>query len=386
MQNILYANPFSLFDYTSGSANSIRLFLENIRSLGFGVYSICSCTSYSKSGFLNTLDISKNNNDGNFLFKGINCKIIKSQEWERRKLTLNEEKVFLKETILLMNNIKFDLIIGWGNLNLEESIFKEAKKLGIKICFYLVNPSYLNKDFYLKDNADFIITDSVATKKLYQNFIKKRILVLPKCLENTSTKYSSNSNSKKCLIINPSINKGLEPLIFLSKKLEESRKDISFWLVDGRKTIYEDLNYLGYKRNQIPKNIVIFPACKDINKLYENIQLVLLLSIWHESGSRVILESYSHGKPVICFDVGGNKEFIKENKKDIFKPPKLFRDVNGRLRLKSWEYEDIFSRVISLLDNEDYYDEYSKLIFKSNKVEYINTKFNSFLLQFLKKI
>ena len=83
---------------------------------------------------------------------------------------------------------------------------------------------------------------------------------------------------------------------------------------------------------------------------------------------------------MICFDVGGNKEFIKENKKDIFQPPKLFRDVNGRLRLKSWEYEDILSRVISLLDNEDYYAEYSKLIFKSNKVEYINTKFNSFFL------
>ena len=87
-----------------------------------------------------------------------------------------------------MKNVKFDLIIGWGNLNLEESIFKEAKNLGIKICFYLVNPSYLNKDFYLKENSDFIITDSLSTKKIYQNFIVKKYLfsqnVLKKMLLN----------------------------------------------------------------------------------------------------------------------------------------------------------------------------------------------------------
>ena len=140
----------------------------------------------------------------------------------------------------------------------------------IKICFYLVNPSYLNKNFYLKENADFIITDSFSTKKLYQEFIKKKIFVFPKSLEKKSPKSISANHSKNCLIINPSINKGLEPLMVFAKKLEELRKDISFWIVDGRKTIYKDLTYLGYEINQIPENIVIFPACKDINKLYLN--------------------------------------------------------------------------------------------------------------------
>ena len=69
-----------------------------------------------------------------------------------------------------MREINFDLIIGWGNLNLEEKIFKEAKYRDIKICFYLVNPSYLGKEFYLKDNADFVLTDSIATKVLYKNY------------------------------------------------------------------------------------------------------------------------------------------------------------------------------------------------------------------------
>ena len=386
MKNILYANPFSIFDYTSGSAQSIRLFLESFKNLGHNVYSVCSCISYSKAGFLNTRDVMNNNDKKSFLFKGINCKIISSLNWERKKLSLNEEKEFFNETIKLMETIKFDLIIGWGNLNLEELIFKEAKKFGMKICFYLVNPSYLNKEFYLKENSDFIITDSNSTKKLYQNFIKQKIFVFPKCLESNSNNFILKNNSKKCLMINPSINKGLEPLLIFSKKLEKQRKDISFWLVDGRNTISDDLNYLGYSKNQIPKNIVIFPACKDINKLYLNVRVVLLFSIWHESGSRVILESYSNGKPVICFNVGGNKEFIKKNTEDIFKIPKLYKDQKSRLRIKSWNFEDMLSRVCFLLDNDNLYDSYSESIFNSNKPIDINQNFNSQLLQFLQKI
>ena len=135
-----------------------------------------------------------------------------------------------------------------------------------------------------------------------------------------------------------------------------------------------------------PKNIVIFPACKDINKLYLNVQLILLFSIWHESGSRVILESYSNGKPVICFNVGGNKEFIKENTEDIFKTPKLYKDKNSRLRIRSWNLENMLSRVCFLLDNNDYYNAYSESIFNANKSEDINKKFTSKLLQFMKKI
>ena len=386
MKNILYANPFSLFDYTSGSAKSIRLFLENCKGLGHNVYSICSMTSYSKAGFLNTIEIIKNNKGNSFIFKGIQCKIIKSQNWDRRQLSWKEENIFFQETIKLMKNVKFDLIIGWGNLNLEESIFKEAKKLGTKICFYLVNPSYLNKNFYLKENADFIITDSFSTKKLYQEFIKKKIIVFPKCLEKKSPKSISINHSKNCLMINPSINKGLEPLIIFAKNLEKSRKDISFWLVDGRNSIYKDLEYLGYSKNQIPENIVIFPACKEINKLYLNVQLVLLFSIWHESGSRVILESYSNGTPVLCFDVGGNKEFIKENNEDIFELPNLYKDANNRLRIKSWNYEDVLSRVLFLIDNNDYYDSYSELIFNSNKKSDINKNFSTKLLHFTDEI
>ena len=119
--------------------------------------------------------IERNSVIHNINLEKIQCTILKTSHWDRRKLTFDEQKIFYKETISLIFKNKINLIISWGNLKLEESLFKEAKRLGIKLCFYLVNPNYLGEDFYLKENADFAITDSYATKKFYKNFIKNKI-------------------------------------------------------------------------------------------------------------------------------------------------------------------------------------------------------------------
>ena len=314
MLNILYANPYSLFDYTSGSSNSIRLILKNFTNLDCNVNAIFSSVSYSKAGYLRTKEIINQSNKNliikNFNFDNIQCSALNTRHWDRRELTFDEEKIFYEETISLISKNQINLLISWGNLKLEESLFKEAKRLGIKLCFYLVNPNYLGEQFYLKDNADYIITDSYSTKKIYQNFIKNKIIVLPKCLEENSSQTFTKKKTKSCLIVNPSINKGLEPLLYLSKRIQQSIPEIKIWCIDGREQIYNDLQYLGYGDSDIPKNINIFPACNDLNSIYKHVKIVFLLSIWHESGSRVIQESYSNGIPVICFNTGGNKEFI----------------------------------------------------------------------------
>mgnify|MGYP007000439991 len=66
--------------------------------------------------------------------------------------------------------------------------------------------------------------------------------------------------SKHILFVNPSINKGLEPLIILSKYFSEKNIDISINCVDGRNLFWRELEYLGYKKNDIPQNINILPA------------------------------------------------------------------------------------------------------------------------------
>ena len=381
MLNILYANPYSLFDNTSGSSKSIRLILKNFAHLDCNVSAIFSCVSYGRAGYLKTKELinksGRNSVIHNLNFEKIQCTILKTSHWDRRKLSFDEQKIFYEETISLISKNKINLIISWGNLKLEESLFKEAKRLGIKLCFYLVNPNYLGEEFYLKDNADFTITDSYATKKLYENFIKNKIYVLPKCLEEHASQTSINK-SKSCLIVNPSINKGLEPLISLSKKMQESLPEVKIWCIDGREQIYNDLKYLGYEDCDIPENINIFPACNDMNSIYKHVKIVFLLSIWHESGSRVIQESYSNGIPVICFNTGGNKEFIGNNN-DIFTMPGLYKDKNDRLRIKNWDNRKMFERITYLFKNEKSYESYSQEILKKHNHEKKNKEFKEAL-------
>jgi len=381
MLNILYANPYSLFDNTSGSAKSIRLILKNFAHLDCNVSAIFSCVSYGRAGYLKTKELlnksERNSVIHNLNFEKIQCTILKTSHWDRRKLTFDEQKIFYEETISLISKNKINLIISWGNLKLEESLFKEAKRLGIKLCFYLVNPNYLGEEFYLKCNADFTITDSYATKKLYENFIKNKIYVLPKCLEEHARQTNKNK-SKSCLIVNPSINKGLEPLISLSKKIQESLPEVKIWCIDGREQIYNDLKYLGYEDCDIPGNINIFPACNDMNSIYKHVKIVFLLSIWHESGSRVIQESYSNGIPVICFNTGGNQEFIGNNN-DIFTMPGLYKDKNNRLRIKNWDNLKMFERITYLFENEKSYDSYSQEILKKHNYKIKNKEFKEAL-------
>ena len=381
MLNILYANPYSLFDNTSGSSKSIRLILKNFAHLDCNVSAIFSCVSYGRAGYLKTKELinksERNSVIHNLNFEKIQCTILKTSHWDRRKLTFDEQKIFYEETISLISKNKINLIISWGNLKLEESLFKEAKRLGIKLCFYLVNPNYLGEEFYLKCNADFTITDSYATKKLYENFIKNKIYVLPKCLEEHARQTNKNK-SKSCLIVNPSINKGLEPLISLSKKIQESLPEVKIWCIDGREQIYNDLKYLGYEDCDIPENINIFPACNDMNSIYKHVKIVFLLSIWHESGSRVIQESYSNGIPVICFNTGGNQEFIGNNN-DIFTMPGLYKDKNNRLRIKNWDNLKMFERITYLFENEKSYDSYSQEILKKHNYKIKNKEFKEAL-------
>ena len=107
-----------------------------------------------------------------------------------------------------------------------------------------------------------------------------------------------------------------------------------------------------------------------MNNIYKCVKIVFLLSIWHESGSRVIQESYSNGIPVICFNTGGNIEFIKQNKSDIFESPETYNDRNNKLRIKYWNCEKIFLRICSLIDNENNFIKYSEIIMKESNLNY----------------
>ena len=308
----------------------------------------------------------------------MNISLVKTRNWSRNLLNADEEENIFREAINIINLCKIDFLIGWGNLLLEESILREAKNKKIKLCFYLVNPTYKGKKSYLLENADLVITDSDATRNLYKKDLNCEAMILSKSLEKKPCQNyikKSSSISKNCLLVNPSLEKGIEPLLKLSEYFYEQKSNFSFLCVDGRNQFKKKLKYLKFNEIDIKDNLSILPAVDDIDNLFSNIRVLLLLSIWHESGSRLILEAYSRGIPVIAFQTGGNAELMKNYPDDIFKKPDLYFDKNNQIRIRDWDISKISKRIMLLNEDDDFYNNYSNKIKNENSFEEINNKF-----------
>ena len=364
------------------------MLLEELSNLGHKVFVVNSCISNGKKGYEKSVFIwekfsnkkgYKNQFINRFVSKKLNISLIKTRNWQRNLLNSDEEENLYREAINLMNLYKFDFLIGWGNLLLEESIFKEAKKKNIKICFYLVNPTYKGKKTYLLENADLVLTDSQATRDLYKNDVNCEILILSKSIEKKPSQvnlHETSKVSKNCLLVNPSIDKGLEPLIKLSKHFYEQKSDVSFLCVDGRNQFKKSLCDLNLDKN-LKSNLSILAPIENVDVLFSNIRILLLFSIWHESGSRLILEAYVRGIPVIAFHTGGNSELMKNYPDDIFRKPDLHYDQDNKLRISNFDIDNVYKRILDLIEDNDFYNFYSNKIKSENSFEKINNNFKN---------
>ena len=399
MANILFANAISLFDYTSGAPKSMRLMLQMLSDSGNNIYAVTGCTAYSLLGHKSSIKIwdkassrklLRNQFIKRFNDKGIHYSLIKTRSWQRRLLVADESEHIFQEAVNIINKYNINLLIGWGNLLLEEAIFRIAKENNVKLAFYLVNPGYKNKRFYLFDHADLVITDSQATRSLYSNEIKCKSFVIPKAL-NSDFKYEKinldNQKFKKnCLFVNPSLNKGLEASLYLSRYLEKHDPEVKLIFVDAMGRLNEELKYLGFNISKLPKNIIVTSGYEKTNDLFKDIKISLILSIWHESGSRLILESYSRGIPVIAFNSGGCSELMKGYKNDIFPLPVLKLDQNKRLRVKTWDPSKMAKRISLLLEDQIQYQMISKTIYSKNSSNKQNMRCKEALNDLIKSL
>ncbi len=357
MSKILFANAHSLFDYTDGASNSIRLILEELSLLGHQVFVVTGLISNGLDGFDYSKEFFKkdqNEEIKRFKNNGINYSLVKTKTWQRLQLSSLEEELIYRETESIIKNNNISLIIGWGNLLLEESIFRKAKDNDIKICFYLVSPSYKGKKIFLIKDSDFAITDSQSTLNLYKNEFIKPIFVLPKFLEKShknNLKNIKKKNKYKCLFVNPLIKKGLEPFILISQFAHKNKMPLDFICINSNNNLINELSLLNFDPNQLPSNIKIKNSQINNYELFKDIDILLLPSLWHESGSRLICEAYSYGKPVIGFNTGGTAELIGKFKNNLFDSPKVYFDNNYILRLHDWNPIHICERINEIINN-----------------------------------
>ena len=392
---IVYANANSIFDQTNGASKSIRLLLESLAYEGCDVTAIMGCTSDTQQGFKTSQEIWLDQQSGkeirhktkSFYFKGINLTLVATEHWSRKYLAADEQEEIYRSAENAMQNTKSNyskkFFIGWGNLLLEESIFKTAQMNNFTTLFYLANPSYLGKIVKTIKTSSKIITDSHATRKLYSNeYGLQKIHVLPKCIEKPKKTRDAEEmwKEKTLLFVNPKLKKGLEALLIIAKCLEKSCPVIRIKIIDVADQLTKELKRLGVTFNELPANISVTGCQPSTDQLFENTTILLLLSLWHESGSRLIHESHLRGIPCLAFNTGGTCELIGDTKEDLFEKPSASGSSNLP-RIKNWNPEKMIRRILELSSDMDAYVKHSKLLIqRSNRLLNNNQKATQIIL------
>ena len=115
--------------------------------------------------------------------------------------------------------------------------------------------------------------------------------------------------------------------------------------------------------HNLPKNILIDNGDPCVDSMLSKTSILLLLSLWHESGSRLIHECHLRGIPVIGFRVGGNAQLLREfGEQDLFDLPSIDNSYCCYGGWKAWEKGTMCSRIESLINNKRNYIEYSKKV------------------------
>ena len=392
MAVLIYANANSLFDFTNGAARSIKLILEEIASSGVKVFAITSCVSDSPNGFKYCREIWSRENQRlpgkhpliqRFIENGVQHSLMYCDQYPRQLLASGVQELIYREAELRLDEASRSNepsgLLSWGNLLLEESIYRRARGFGIRTFFYLANPSYLGKPWPTRYVVDQFWTDSNATKELYRKDLEEKIIVLPKILSQSGTVVASyhRQGFKNICLINPSIHKGLEYFIRVADMSLQKGYKYHFIMVDAANKLDRDLNRLKLNRNQLPSNIEIRQGTPDIDKLLFDISILLLLSIWHESGSRLIGEGHQRGIPVLAFATGGTPELMSHAKEDLFESPK---------KASQWNPSKLIDRINLLLTDSILYSKHSKaLITSTERLAAINRNYMTNLIHELLK-
>lgn len=68
-------------------------------------------------------------------------------------------------------------------------------------------------------------------------------------------------------------------------------------------------------------------------EFYPKVDAVLVNSLWNEPFPRVLVEAYTHGRPVIASSTGGTSEMIKEGKTGYVYNPFNLNEFRNKLKL-----------------------------------------------------
>ncbi len=266
---------------------------------------------------------------------------------------------FYTRLALILSNQKIMYFVHGYRFHSSERNFKNF------IFYYVERFLSKNTNYYININKeDYFITSKYFKKK------KNEILKLPSVGVdlNKLKKYKNKSKNKKFIIGVIAAyrdDKGYIELIKISEFLQKNKLNVQincYGYDDSRK-------YQKIINKKKLKNIFLNPFKNNIYHIFKKFDILCHLSK-REGLPISILESLCLGVPVICFDIRGNKDLIKNN-------------FNGFL-IKPYDMLSFQNKIYALITEKNYI----KVVKKNTKAsitlkhekDNVNKELNKFII------
>jgi glycosyltransferase involved in cell wall biosynthesis len=365
--SIMFCCPGSVLDITSGAAISLLTILEGFAKKGFRAIALQATVFDSGHGGEHIMKAGHDQQKDKPIWRselnGVEHLIVKTSHFRRHLMTVQQEEIYVT---LFRNEVKFrkpDFILLWGGLILERTLMREAKDANIPIVFYLVNPGY--KDPSVFKDVDVIITDTESTAKLYKERHNFDCQVVGKFIHKDRVVPPIPRKPEFITLINPSFEKGISFFMPLAMLAGKKYPKIKFLVCQSRGRWNEALKRFNLKATDF-KNVVIIGHQHDMRRVYEVTRALLLPSLWHESGARVIAEAQLNGIPVLASDTGGSGELIEDGGK-VIPISQEIREKKIEILAKEVDLEPWLDEIHKIWTDADHYQSLSALATLSSK-------------------
>jgi glycosyltransferase involved in cell wall biosynthesis len=232
------------------------------------------------------------------------------------------------------------------------SYFKQIQQLKINLTFDEV----------------FVVTDYMKNELINQGFKEKQIQIFPPVPPEKTDLPMSTFSDENIIIFATQIirGKGLDCLIQALGKVKEPFKLFVFG-EGSHKSYCQDLT----KELSLEEQVIFkgFVSQDELSQVYQEATMGTVPSVWPEPIATVGLEFFRHGLPVIGFDSGGIKDWLKDGQ-------------NGFL-IDWMNIDEMALRIDELLANKD-----KAVTMGRFGKDFVNAKYNfkSYILRLVKHL
>jgi len=374
VKNILLVNTYYHPNGRGGAERSTRILAESLAELGFRV-SVITTSNICSTVTINGVDVYYVNMGNLYWLQEANKhSIVKKMLWHLvDSYGLNDAREF--EAIV--QKIKPDIVLTNNLVQFSCKVFKVLRKLNIPILHiirdhYLMDMStvmYKDMSFWRrmvtgrmlsvrkKKYSQYVngvigISEYIIQKHLANGYFKNAVIkaVIPNAIASCN-KFEVKSKSGKPIFgyvgaLNPRKGVDLIVEVFARKSISNSL----FLFGSGSESYVQKLFNISSQHPNIQCR-----GYKSPDRIFREIDILIVPSLINEAFGRVIIEAYSYGIPVIGSNRGGIPELIDVNKTGfIFDPDikdslintieenSLDKFVNPELKNYSFEKSKLF--------------------------------------------